>query len=183
MLSWVASEISRVQVSPCQALEVVKIVLNHGAWDSIDFNIYEVPTESMTMHGEDLASSCVALLRINRVDFSNRLGFVAGAVVVAASNHGMFRVHGIANTEAEFNIDILGRGDSAHKSTDLNLLPGRKIHVFFYEVLKIDTVAIEAYLGPRHLMQCDVSLFLCSLGVNKECHFRARIHHRRRKVM
>ncbi len=92
----------------------------------------------------------------------------------------MFHVHGIANTEAEFNIDILGRGDGAHESTDLNLLPGRKIDIFFYEALKIDTIAIEADLGPRQLMQCGVSLILCSSWVNKECHFRARIYHRRR---
>jgi len=183
MLPRVASLVRRVEVDPCQALEVVKVVLNHRAWNSIDFNIQEVPAKAMTMHCEDLASCCVALLSFNRVDFSNRLGFVAGAIVIAASNHGMFHMHGIANTEAEFNIDVIGRGDGAHNSTDLNLLPARKIDAFFNETLEIDTIAIEADLCPRQLRQSSASLFLCSSEVNKECHFRARIYHRWRQIV
>lgn len=107
MLTGIACEVSRVWVGPCQALELLKVVLNHCAWDSIDLDIQEVPTKTMTIHGEDLASCCVALLSFNRVDFSNSLGFVAGAVVVAASNHGMVHVHGVAHAEAELNTDIV----------------------------------------------------------------------------
>jgi len=95
----------------------------------------------------------------------------------------MLHMHGIANTEAEFNIDVIGRGDCSHNSSDLNLLPARKIDAFFNETLKIDTKAIEADLCPRQFRQSGASLFLCSSCVNKECHFRARIYHRWRKIV
>lgn len=125
----------------------------------------------MTVNSKNLATCCVPLLSFNRVNFSNRLSFVAGAIVIAASYHGMIHVHGIADTEAEINTDIIGRGDSAHYSTDLDLLPAWKIDIFFNESFKIDTVAIEADLAPWQLRQCSASLFLCSSCVNKECHF------------
>jgi hypothetical protein len=95
----------------------------------------------------------------------------------------VIHVHGVANTEAEFDISALARVDSSHYATNLDLLPSGEPSVLFNKALEVDTKAVEADFSPGKFGQGCAFLILSISRVNPESDLRARVHDRRGNVV
>lgn len=89
----------------------------------------------------------------------------------------------VADTEPEYNINRAIGSNAAHLATHLHLGVGRKHSVFFNEALKVDSIAVKAYLGPRELRKCLALSILGAFWVYPECHVRAQIDYGWRKMI
>ncbi len=140
-----------VGVSTSDAFEVMFIIFKDFAWDTLNLSLNLISIKSVTFYCQNLTSCSIALYSINTVYSSHSLSFVARSVLIAASDHRVIHVLGIANTEPKINFGWCVRSNGSHSSTNLIFCIARKDCIFFNESLEVHSIAIDTDLNPWKL--------------------------------
>lgn len=119
MLAYEVGPVGRCRLSTSDALELVQVLVEDLARDSVNLCIDCAVCEAVALDCDLLASSQVALLFGYLIDHSHCLSLVAVSIIVAAAVHGGIHVLGKAYAELEVYLTGVSRDDVSHPASYL----------------------------------------------------------------